>query len=227
MEKLSTQYNVSVMMSLFAQLLIIPVVLILPVGLIGCASKSIQSGAAAPSQVLGMDARIQIQDKTEKKTVTITAEAVMADQSRTRLDLMGPFGAVLGRLVLQQDRVALLVPQQKKVYFGIASDKSFRPVLPMSVHPQVLSLLLRGQTPGEWSCEKPVNGKETCLWQERNIRFERLIQEGKPVAANEWSLESDTYKVTCIPNSVTTKVQLKQDTFSVPIPVGYTKHKLP
>lgn len=194
-----------------------------------CASKPpvaehVDEAKGTAGRRVGMEARVQLQNKTEKKTYSMVLEAVALEPSRMRLDLRGPFGAAMGKFVLRGDQVGILVPQQKKAYLGTASEEAFTPILPMKLNPRVLMSLLFGEIPEGWSCESK-DGKEVCRDPGKKFVLERA--PGPEAQQKKWSVSGDQFAMVLMPTSVTTNVQLKPETFSMPIPEGYSKHKLP
>ena len=197
----------------------------------GCASEQrIETPVAAPAEAetgrkIAMEARVQLQDKVEQKTYTLVLEALAVEPSRMRLDLTGPFGSPMGKLVLRGNLVGILVPQQKKAFFGAATENSFKPLMPLAISPQKLMRLLWGEVPKDWTCESKGVDLETCTDPEKKLNFEHDPRpEGKQA---KWSVTGEKFAMTLLPISIKTNVLVKTDAFALPIPNGYSKHKLP
>ena len=168
---------------------------------------------------------MQVQDKQEKKTYTVTVEAIMVEPSRLRLEVIGPFGSPLGKLIMRDDHVGVILGQQKKAYAGFVSDKALRPLLPISVNPRDLLLFLLGDIPKDWQCDLTAAGLQECKSNKQKLV---LLRDARPEAKKgKWSLEGESFGISFMSTSSTTNVQLKPETFSMVIPDGYSKHKLP
>ena len=168
---------------------------------------------------------MQVQDKQAKKTFTVMIEAVMIEPSRLRLDVNGPFGTVLGKLVMKEDRVGVLLPRQKKAYVGLVSEKSLRPLLPVQINPRDLLQFLLGDTPKDWKCEQTTTGLQECKSLKQALILRRDPRPESKKA--KWSIDGDTFGIVFLPTSSTTNVQPSPEAFSLVIPEGYSKHKLP
>jgi hypothetical protein len=190
-----------------------------------CASQAPKPTVApsAGGRRIAMEARVQVQDKAEKKTYTLMLEAVAMSPSRLRMDLTGGFGSPMGKLVMRGEQVGILIPQQKKAYIGTVSENAFKPLLPLEVSPRDLMNFLFGEVPKTWFCEKKTAELETCTDPAKHLSLERnpASQQAK------WTLTGEKFALAVLPTSVKTNVQLKPDTFSMPIPDNYSRHKLP
>lgn len=193
----------------------------------GCATPLLrpQEVQVVGARQIAMEARVQLQNKLEKKTYTLVLEAIAIEPSRLRLDLTGPFGAPMGKLVMREDSIGILAPQQKKAYFGSVSENSFRPLFPLNLHPRDLLQFILGEAPKNWRCESKSETLEVC-----HDPLDQLILERDPTKdgrQKKWSVASSDFSMTVLPLNIQTNVQVKPDTFSLPIPQGYSKHKLP
>lgn len=198
--------------------------------LASCASAppANDSRKAAPqegSRQIAIEGRLQVQNKEEKKTFTLTMAAVVVEPSNLRLDINGPFGKPLGKVVIRGDSMGLLVPQQKKAYIGAVSEHSFKPVLPMTLHPRALMSFLMGDVPRDWECVFEAPDKQVCVQKQLGLM---LTRDPRPeMKKSKWRVEGEKFSLVFLPTDIKTNVQPKPDTFAMAIPDGYSRHKLP
>ncbi len=182
-------------------------------------------GSAAPVRQQILEGRMQLQNKEERKTITLTVLAVTQEPSNLRLELNGPFGKTIGKMTMRGEQLMLLAVQQKKAFVGTASERSFLPVLPMTLHPRDLMTFLFGEMPRSWSCLMHAPDKQVCVQEQMQLK---LTRDPRPeVKKAKWYIESPKYNLAFLPTSSQTNVELKPDTFSMPIPEGYSIHKVP
>lgn len=172
-----------------------------------------------------VEARLQLQNKIEKKTFTLTSEAVVQEPGQLRLDLSGPFGKSIGRLYLNNEKVDLLVTQQKISYSGRSSEQSFSPIVPLAIDPRELLFLLSGKTSSAWMCSQDAEkNQQHCLAKKYGLTLDRKL----PVSLRStWKVEGEKFSLTFLPTNIQTNVQVKSDTFKALIPEGYAKQSLP
>jgi hypothetical protein len=188
-------------------------------------SPTSKDAAAQLPRRVAIEGRVQLQDKQEKKTFTITLSAVAIEPSHLRLDLNGPFGKALGKVVIRGETMGLLVPAQKRVYIGVVSENSFRPVLPLTMHPMALMSLLLGDVPSDWECVFEAADKQVCVKKEMGLL---LTRDPRPeMRKSKWRVDGEKFSMVFLPTNIQTNVQTKLDTFALPIPEGYSRHKLP
>lgn len=181
--------------------------------------------ALSEPRKVSYEARAQVQNKEEHKTYTVQMEALAVEPSMLRLDVSAGFGSPLGKLVLRGDQVSILLPQQKRAYAGTVSENSLRPILPIKLNPRDLMSFLFGSVPPNWKCEKKAEDNEVCTDPAGALNLQHDPRLEKKTA--KWVVTGDKFAMTVLPTNIKTNVQIKPDLFSMPIPEGYSKHKLP
>lgn len=197
--------------------------------LAACASNPVQNEGGPAMKGLkaatAIDARAQVQNKVEKKTVTVQIMAVAAEPQALSMQITAGFGALLGKVTMSGRHIVILLPQQKKAYLGEISDNSLQPILHLSLNPRDLWFFLMGAVPKSWTCELKSFELDVCVDPTKRITLEHDPRLDHRQA--KWTVSSDRFAMTVLPSSIKTNVQPQPELFSFNIPEGYSKHKLP
>lgn len=178
-----------------------------------------QATNSSQLESLYVEGRLHVQNKRESKTYSVIADCLLDRKNNLKLKITGPFSQSIARFTLVEDQLLLALDQEKKIISRPAGPGSLKSLFSLQVDPRDFIDIFRGKSPKGWICDQNKTGK--CLSADSLISFERLPDKEK-VKAN-WILESKDFKLSFMPVTVQTKVEIKSSSFDIKIPDTYKK----
>lgn len=106
------------------------------------------------------EAKVRIKDHKKDKSYVVRMNAYAVKDQSLRIEISGPFGSPLATLVMNEDKVQYLLPEQRKYFEGASSPKVLRPILSVPVDPRLFYSVLFDVAPEDqgWSCKNTRDG---------------------------------------------------------------------
>jgi hypothetical protein len=172
------------------------------------------------------EANVLIRDKVKHKSYILNFDIVAKRPYDVRIEMTTPLGMHVGSLTLNKDKIAYILPKEKRYYSGVPSAKSLKPILGTEFEPKLLVNLLFDLKPDAkvWSCE---SNKEGFLARCKHQRKSWIV---------EWKKRSGPRKSVFV-KMKQAKIQLNfhtfeetseipSQTFVLTAPKGYKKFQL-
>jgi len=125
-------------------------------------------------------AKVQLRDLRKGDVHYLDVDILSQQDQRLRMDLRATLGILVASISILDNEVSYLIPQRKTYYSGLASDRSFKPLGSLQLHPKAFYSLIFDKPIrfGDWRClvdpkGLPVKCESTTLkskveWLERN-----------------------------------------------------------
>lgn len=146
-------------------------------------------------------------------------DALAREPNDLRLEITTQLGIPIASIVIENDRMQALLPQQKKFIDAPATAKSLGQIAHMPIRPQVLVDLLFGndlsQSKG-WSCDTAT--EQTCTHSATNATVVWMKKDGDP---RQFSIDSPRASGNFSIHQLRTKVEFDNQTFKLTPPKNY------
>lgn len=187
-------------------------------GLIGCASKTIQSGSFQKAQ---WESKALIKDSKQNKNQSVSIDILAIKNDRARFEISALLGIRVASIVMSQREISYALYQQKLFYYGRNSETAFARVLDLPLHPMNLSNIafdepIRGVG---WKCQLDATGMISACenpGRKLNVQWTERNQGGKKVVIN-----APDFEMIWIFEAPQTEVQFKNETFTLVQPQGF------
>lgn len=194
----------------------------------GCQSKPVKpENVMVTKGPVRAKAKAQVKDLRKGDVHYLDVDILAQRDQRLRMDMRATLGILVASIAIQGNEIEYIVPHRKAMYSGAVSERSFKPLGSMQVHPKVFYSLvfdepLRG---GDWICQKDLLGKPLVCeskglnskveWQDRSNGQLRVI------------VSSLTFEMTWILKSAEEDRTLTASDFSLKKPEGFNSVAIP
>lgn len=158
------------------------------------------------------EAKALIKDKKKNKNFIVKIESYLKYKDKMRIEVSSPFGDLVGVIVLNNKILEVALPQQKTYYKGKSRASALKPLLSISLDPQVFYAIYfdRPIENKNWSCTNDESGfikeclnmksklkitwsarlgkKKTVFIKHRKIKVQLNIRDFSPILENEEKL---------------------------------------
>ncbi len=169
--------------------------------------------------------KVLVKDKESSRSYLLHLKFQTNDQKNARVDISTTLGQPVAALVLKGNNVRYILIESKRVYYGLASTESLKPILSAPIDPRWLVNIFY---------EKPFEDKNWQCIQEKNYLKEcKQLQTGTVVkwtdragARRLIQLEHKRADLQIQVMSFSDKVDNRPDIFEIKTPEGFKEIKL-
>lgn len=173
-------------------------------------------------------------DKRTKKTQSLDFEVVAVEPARLRLEATGAFGVAAASVVLNGDRLRILLPRQKRAIDARASESGLDQLIPLHLSPKVfLALLFDRKIDDEnWRCESgakaATSSDQSCESRDQDRGKSRGLKakftvRGVGSQTRKIALETREANVEMELREASSHVELNEATFQLDIPPDFRR----
>lgn len=195
---------------------------------LGCHSKPIKpENVMVTKGPVRAKAKIQIKDLRKGDVHYIDVDILAQRDQRLRMDLRATLGILVASIAIQGNEIEYVVPQKKTMYSGAVSERSFKPLGSMQIHPKVFYSLIFDEPlhGGDWLCQKDPQGKPAiCESQSLNSKVEWNDRNNGQLKVFVSSL---TFEMTWILKSAEEDRSLTASDFNLKKPEGFNSVTIP
>jgi hypothetical protein len=151
-------------------------------------------------------------------------DALGKEPNQLRLEITTQLGIPVASIVISNDRIQALLPQQKRFIDAPATAQAMGKIARVPVEPQILMDLLfdSGLTDRKgWDCDD--KAEQRCSHAATSAAVVWSKREGSP---RQFSLDTPRAQGNFSIREVTTKVEFNGSTFSLAAPASYKVEKL-
>ncbi|MFZ4403292.1 MAG: hypothetical protein ACOYOK_04250 [Pseudobdellovibrionaceae bacterium] len=201
-------------------------ILLVSMTLVGCSSFHSRTAknsnpVALDNTALSWESKAIISDYKNKKNVQIKMDILAAGDQYLRIDITGSLGLHLASLVYKKGRIEYFITPERKYFYGVANENSFRPLLRMPLHPVELIDAIKQQIPRGpwWDCER-LNTKQpkVCFRKDQNLKITWTQQAGSQKTV---VIQSADYEIRWFIDNTPTEVQFQTGAFELRKPSGF------
>ncbi|MGE3758139.1 MAG: hypothetical protein AB7H97_10295 [Pseudobdellovibrionaceae bacterium] len=165
-------------------------------------------------------------DKRKKQNHFVNLEFLSVFPNQMRMEASATLGISAASMVLNDQKLEMLLPRQEKYYFGRAKASAIRPALRIDLEPQILIDLLFDKTPRSrlWSCEKDeLSRPKIC---ENKTSGQQIQYDRTDIKKRKITLKASQYELQIVFQSDATKVELASNWLDLEVPNDYERIEL-
>lgn len=194
-----------------------------------CATKPIAPQRVSEKVGGQWEAKALLKEVKTDKKYYVDLDMIARDHNHIRMEISGPFGISVASIVINEEKLSYLLPQEKKFFTGNMGPQSLKPVFSVAVDPHLFQkILFEKELDSQWKCEKDQDqflkqcmhqsGQLKIIWSERNGHKKRVVISHSQY---EMNLYFSTYK-----NQLPSKVQGEKSLFELVPPSDFKTYKL-
>lgn len=157
-----------------------------------CATKT---QAPITAEKAAWETKAQLRNLKDQQVHNISIDVLAIKGEKLRLEAAATLGYRLASVVLDKEKVVAIVPPEKKIYAGAATQDVIAKALKIPLHPNVFFAMIFDQGlkgPG-WTCTADEQGavKQCQFKNSLTIQWERLVSPQKIVRIRTKTFEMD------------------------------------
>lgn len=184
----------------------------------GCATKTVREGAFQKAQ---WETKALIKDMKQNKTQSLNIDIYAIKNERARFEISALLGYQVASLVMSPTDISYAIYPQKSFFYGRNSDRAFRRVIDLPLHPMNLTNIafdepIRG---AGWVCKLGADGflaecenssrQLKAVWSDRKEGKKKVVLTG-PQFEMQWQFSAPR-----------TEVEFKEGLFTLRQPSGF------
>jgi hypothetical protein len=196
----------------------------LSLALSSCATAPLPKGEREGQREKQWHGSFAIKDKQNNKSNNLVMDALSREPNQLRLEITTQLGIPIASIVMNNNRLQALLPQQKRFIDAPATAQAMGKIARVPIEPAVLMDLLFDTGLNErkgWSCDN--NSEQRCVHAASSASVVWRKREGSP---RQFLLDSPRAEGNFSIREVTTKVEFNESTFNLNPPASYKFEKL-
>lgn len=194
----------------------------------GCQTKSVKPEVVMNAKgPVKAKAKAQLKDLRKGNVHYIDIDILAQRDQRLRMDMRATLGVLVASIAIQGEEISYLVPHKKALYTGVVSERSFKPLGSMQIHPKVFYSLVFDEPMkfGDWLCQKDAQGRPlSCESKSLNSKVE---WQDRSSGQLKIFISSLTFEMTWILKSAEEDRTLTASDFSLKKPEGFNSVTIP
>jgi hypothetical protein len=168
----------------------------------------------------------RVDDKNKNSSHTVTVDFVAQKNKNVRMDITTGIGIYIATLVARGTNVEYLLARKKEFYSGPATESALKPILGMSLNPNILQTLLYDTEPAasDWHCDHDAaQVLSRCVSTDKQIEmtWQNRSESGKTIA-----ITSPKVAVLMHLGAARANTAVTDQTFHLAVPSGYKQFDL-
>lgn len=178
------------------------------------------------------EAELFLKNKSKSQSYKLDLDLLAIKPNKLRIEVTTSLGIHLSSIVINEDQTQILLPREKKYFYGGVSRNIFKPLLKFSLDPQIIFNLLfendffdqkNNVSSKNWICERDQENKlKKCVDKQNGIQVE---WEKNKADEKIVYIYSSAYELKINLNFIKSNFKVKSNTFKIPRPSRYQIYK--